>query len=66
MALHYTLRLLVSRDADDTVEFELPGKKYDDMVEFLCCLYPDILNPITGILQVVFSLSGQLSGRHLP
>lgn len=40
-------RLLASRDAEDTVEIQLPGKKYDDMVEFLCCVYPDILNPVT-------------------
>ena len=41
-------RLFGTTNAEDTVEFELHGKKYDDMVEFLCCVYPDILNPITG------------------
>ena len=41
-------RLLATRDAEDTVEIELPGKKYDDMVEFLCCIYPDLLSPVTG------------------
>ena len=47
--LHYC-RLFGTNNAEDTIEFELPGKKYDDMVEFLCCVYPDVLNPITGIL----------------
>lgn len=40
-------RLFGTTNVEDTIEFELPGKKYDDMVEFLCCVYPDILNPIT-------------------
>ena len=41
-------RLLGSAAGDSTIEFELHGKKYDDMVEFLYCVYPDILNPVTG------------------
>ncbi|XP_060570448.1 kelch-like protein 8 [Ruditapes philippinarum] len=28
-------------------EIELPGKKYEDFVEFLCCIYPDKLKLIT-------------------
>ncbi|XP_060570437.1 BTB and MATH domain-containing protein 38-like [Ruditapes philippinarum] len=28
-------------------EIELPGKKYEDFVEFLCCIYPDELKLIT-------------------
>jgi hypothetical protein len=35
------------REKDQT-EIELPGKKYEDFVEFLCCVYPDKLKLITG------------------
>ncbi|XP_060608295.1 speckle-type POZ protein B-like [Ruditapes philippinarum] len=34
------------REKDQT-EIELPGKKYEDFVEFLCCVYPDKLKLIT-------------------
>ena len=51
--LSFSCSLLASRDAEDTVEIELPGKKYDDMVEFLCCVYPNILSPVTGTSTTV-------------
>jgi hypothetical protein len=30
-------------------EIELPEKKYEDFVEFLCCVYPNKLKLITGV-----------------
>lgn len=31
------------------VEIPLPGKKYSDILEFLECIYPDNLKPISGL-----------------
>lgn len=31
------------------VEISLPGKSFDDVLEFLCCVYPDFLKPISGL-----------------
>ncbi|KAL4223150.1 hypothetical protein ACF0H5_016622 [Mactra antiquata] len=39
--------LLSMKGNDDNVEMPLSGKKYSHMVEFLSCIYPDILAPIT-------------------
>lgn len=33
----------------DKSEVDLPGKNYNDFVEFLKCIYPDKLNHITGV-----------------
>ncbi|XP_060070467.1 uncharacterized protein LOC132550422 [Ylistrum balloti] len=29
------------------IEIPLPGRSFDDMLEFLCCVYPDKLKPVT-------------------
>ena len=41
--------LLATRSRDHTIlEIPLPDKKYDDVLEFLKCVYPDILKPVSS------------------
>ena len=39
-----------TRLREDTIEVALGGK-YGEMVEFLCCVYPDILANVTGLVE---------------
>ncbi|XP_045178703.1 BTB and MATH domain-containing protein 38-like [Mercenaria mercenaria] len=58
--------LFAIKDAEDTVELPLPGKKYTHMVQFLNCIYPDILAPITeDNVEVVLPLADEFQVRRL-
>jgi hypothetical protein len=39
---------------ESTTELDLPEKKYDDVVEFLKCIYPNKLKTITGTVLIIF------------
>lgn len=41
-------------------EIPLPGRKYEEMLEFLYCVYPDSLKPISGKIPVTMCSSSLL------
>ncbi|KAL3866998.1 hypothetical protein ACJMK2_044239 [Sinanodonta woodiana] len=58
--------LFTSSESEDTVEFPLPGKRYEDIAEFLCCIYPNILKTITdNNVEVMLQLGNEFGVKKL-
>lgn len=45
-------------------EIPLPGRKYEEMLEFLYCVYPDSLKPISGKTTVTMYSSFRVDISH--
>ncbi|XP_052814175.1 BTB and MATH domain-containing protein 36-like [Mya arenaria] len=59
-------RLFLAGSVESMVELPLPDRKYADMVQFLCCVYPDILAPITEInIVIILDLAEEFQVHRL-